>query len=133
MSIFRRLLGGNFGNLTFDVKNLDNLKQDERIKKMKNTYIEWTRRYIEKLQFENPGFIYKMQIDADDTIRSIFWTDARSRLDYKLYGEIISFDTTYSTNKYNMPFASIVGINGHGRTIVFGWALLQNEKADTFT
>lgn len=32
-----------------------------------------------------------------------------------------------------MPFAPIVGINGHGRTIVFGWALLQDESADTFT
>lgn len=54
-------------------------------------------------------------------------------MNYKLFGEIISFDTTYSTNKYNMPFAPITGLNGHGKTIVFGWALLQNETADTFT
>ena len=31
-----------------------------------------------------------------------------------------------------MHFAPIVGINGHGRTIVFGWALLQDETSDTF-
>lgn len=52
MSIFRKLRGGKYGNITFDVKNLDNLKQDERLKKKKNTDIEWTLRYIEKLQIE---------------------------------------------------------------------------------
>uniref|UniRef100_A0A0A8YT92 MULE transposase domain-containing protein n=1 Tax=Arundo donax TaxID=35708 RepID=A0A0A8YT92_ARUDO len=57
-------------------------------------------------------------------VRSIFWTDARSQLDYSLFGDFISFDTTYSTNKYNMPFAPLIGINGHSRNIVFGWALL---------
>jgi hypothetical protein len=73
-----------------------------------------------------------MQVDGAGAVRSIFWTDSRSRLDYQLYGDIISFDTTYSTNRYNMPFAPIIGINGLGRTIVFGWALLKDEKADTF-
>jgi hypothetical protein len=53
-------------------------------------------------------------------------------MDYKLFGEIICFDTTYSTNKYNMPFAPIIGINGNARTIVFGWALLKDQSADTF-
>lgn len=118
-------MGGKYGNITFDVKNLDNLKQDERLKKKKNTDIEWTLRYIEKLQIESPGFCYKMQTDSDNTVRSIFWTDARSRMNYKLFGEIISFHTTYSTNKYTMPFAPIIGLNGHGKTIVFGWALLH--------
>jgi hypothetical protein len=73
-----------------------------------------------------------MDVDGDGVARSIFWIDARSRLDYRIYGEIICFDTTYSTNKYNMPFAPIIGIDGHGRTIVFGWALLKNPKAETF-
>src|SRR4051812_27916823 len=75
-----------------------------------------------------------MQTDCDNTVRSIFWRDAaRSRMNYKLFGEIISFDTTYNMNKYNMPFAPLVGLNGHGKTIVFGWALLQNETVDTLT
>lgn len=53
-------------------------------------------------------------------------------MNYSLYGEYVSFDTTYSTNKYNMPFAPIVGVNGHGRTVVFGWALLEDQKAEMF-
>jgi len=73
-----------------------------------------------------------MRMDENNVVKSIFWTDAKARLNYSLYGEYVSFDTTYSTNKYNMPFAPIVGVNGHGRTIVFGWSLLEDQKAETF-
>lgn len=91
-----------------------------------------TLQYIEKLQIDTPNFCYKMQRDKENTVLSLFSRDARCRLNYRLFGEIISFDTTYNTNKYNMPFVPIVGINGHGRTIVFGWALLQDETSDSF-
>ena len=74
------------------------------MRKKENIDIEWTLQYIEKLQIDTPGFCYRMQRDTDNTVLSLFWTDARSRLNYRLFGEIISFDTTYSTNKYNMHF-----------------------------
>ena len=130
MTIFRRLKG-SFGNVMFGKKKMDNLKQADR-KMKQNTDIACTLKYMEKIQLEKPGFCCKMQVDSEGSVRSIFWTDGRSRLDYKLFGEIICFDTTYSTNKYNMPFAPIIGINGHGKTIVFGWALLKNQQTDTF-
>jgi hypothetical protein len=115
----------------FGKKNIDNLKQSER-KRKQNTDIACTLKYIERIQLTKPGFCCKMEVDGTGAVRSLFWTDGRSRMDYKIYGEFISFDTTYSTNKYNMPFAPILGINGHGKTIVFGWALLKDQRADTF-
>ena len=72
MSIFRKLCGGNFGNITFDVKKLDNLKQDER-EKRRNTDIEHTLDYIEKLQVDKPGFIYKAQRDSYNSILNLFF------------------------------------------------------------
>ncbi|XP_037434100.1 protein FAR1-RELATED SEQUENCE 5-like isoform X2 [Triticum dicoccoides] len=107
MSIFRKLSGGKLGNITFDVKKLDNLKQEDR-EKRRNTDIEHTLEYIEKLQIDKPGFVYKAQRNASNSMLSLFWTDSRSRLDYLLFGDIISFDTTFSTNKYNMPFARLL-------------------------
>ena len=38
------------------------------------------------------------------------------------------FDTTYNTNKYGMIFAHLIGVNHHCQTIVFGCALLSDEK-----
>jgi hypothetical protein len=42
------------------------------------------------------------------------------------------FDTKFCTNRYNMPFAPIVGINNHMPTVVFGYALLANETKEGF-
>jgi hypothetical protein len=53
-------------------------------------------------------------------------TDLVGRKNYELYGAYVSFDTTFSTNRYKMPFAPIVGVNNHGNTVVFVCVLLQN-------
>jgi hypothetical protein len=87
---------------------------------------------MDDLQIDKPGFQYIMRIDDDNTVRSLFWTDMQAKTDYVLYGDFISFDTTFGTNRYNMTFAPIVGINGHCKTIVFGWTLLENQKSKTF-
>ncbi|KAL6623021.1 hypothetical protein ACP70R_032900 [Stipagrostis hirtigluma subsp. patula] len=130
MAIFRELKG-SFKQISWTTKNLDNLQQKEK-RRSDNTDIENTLKYLNKFQMEHPGFYYTMKTDKDNTVQSIFWTDARSRMDYELYGDFVSFDTTFSTNRYNMPFAPIVGINGNGNNILFGCALLENQKADTF-
>lgn len=31
-----------------------------------------------------------------------------------------------------MQFTPIVGINNHGRTLVLGWTLLQDQQAETY-
>ncbi|XP_028120899.1 protein FAR-RED IMPAIRED RESPONSE 1-like [Camellia sinensis] len=58
--------------------------------------------------------------------------DAKSRVAYKAFGDVVSFDTTYLTNKYDMPFAPFVGVNHHGQSILFGCGLLCNENTETF-
>jgi hypothetical protein len=52
---------------------------------------------------------------------------------YEYFGEVITFDTTYLTNKYDMPVAPFVGVNHHGQSILLGCALLSNEDTKTFT
>ncbi|KAK1272213.1 Protein FAR1-RELATED SEQUENCE 5 [Acorus gramineus] len=37
-----------------------------------------------------------------------------SRALYESFSDVISFDSTYLTNKYDMPFAPFVGVNHHG-------------------
>ncbi|XP_041026948.1 protein FAR1-RELATED SEQUENCE 5-like [Juglans microcarpa x Juglans regia] len=57
---------------------------------------------------------------------------ARSRAMYESFGDVITFDTTYLTNAYKMPFAPFVGVNHHGQSILFGCGLISNEDAHTF-
>lgn len=62
----------------------------------------------------------------------MFWTDGRSTQLYEEYGEFVSFDTMYKTNKYNLPFAPFVGVTGHGSICIFACAFLGDETMETF-
>ncbi|KAL4381663.1 hypothetical protein AHAS_Ahas04G0156000 [Arachis hypogaea] len=59
--------------------------------------------------------------------------DARSRAAYEYFGDIVSFDTTYKTNRYDMPFGSFVGVNHHGNSVLLGCGLLTKENSGSFT
>ncbi|CAA0828586.1 Protein FAR1-RELATED SEQUENCE 5 [Striga hermonthica] len=60
------------------------------------------------------------------------FTNGRSRTAYEAFGNVITFDTTYLTNKYKMPFAPFVGVNHHGQSVLFGCGLLTNEGTESF-
>jgi zinc finger SWIM domain-containing protein 3 len=45
---------------------------------------------------------------------------------------VVSFDTTFQTNKFEMPFSPILGTNHHNQTIIFGCALIFNETIPSF-
>ncbi|XP_020415665.1 protein FAR1-RELATED SEQUENCE 8-like [Prunus persica] len=58
--------------------------------------------------------------------------DSRSRAAYEEFGDAITFDTTYLTNKYDMPFATFVGVNHHRHSILLGCGLISSEDTETF-
>ncbi|CAN1182107.1 Protein FAR1-RELATED SEQUENCE 5 [Linum perenne] len=62
----------------------------------------------------------------------MFWVDARSKVDYKHFGDVVCFDTTYRINGYGRPFAPFVGVNHLKQTIIFWAALLYDETITSF-
>uniref|UniRef100_A0A453LHM8 Uncharacterized protein n=1 Tax=Aegilops tauschii subsp. strangulata TaxID=200361 RepID=A0A453LHM8_AEGTS len=88
-------------------------------RELENSDVMEVQQYFENKQAESPGFCYSMEVYAKNKVRSVFWTDARSRIMYQEYGDCISFDTTFLTNKYNLPFAPFVGVSPHGKTYLF--------------
>jgi hypothetical protein len=84
------------------------------------------------MQEENPRFFYAIDLDDEDRIKNVFWVDAKGREDYQEFGDVISFDTTYITNKYKMPFAPFIGVNNHFQSRLLGCALLSDESMHTF-
>ncbi|WJX88171.1 hypothetical protein P8452_70284 [Trifolium repens] len=85
-----------------------------------------------KHESENPSFFYDFQMDVDDQITNIFWADAQMINDYGYFGDVITFDTTYKTNKDYRPLGVFVGLNNHRQTIIFGAALLYDETIPSF-
>ncbi|XP_059436803.1 protein FAR1-RELATED SEQUENCE 4-like [Corylus avellana] len=88
--------------------------------------------YFTRMREMNDGFYAVMDLDDDSRLRNVFWADARSRAAYKYFWDVVTFDTTYLTNIYKMPFASFVEVNHHGQSILFGAGLLSGEDTATF-
>ncbi|MED6173664.1 hypothetical protein PIB30_118558 [Stylosanthes scabra] len=88
--------------------------------------------YFKRMQGENPGFFYAIQLDEDNHMSNVFWADARSRSAYNHFGDAISLDTTFKVYQYKVPFVPFTGVNHHGQTILFGSALLLDDSEDSF-
>ncbi|XP_073363251.1 protein FAR-RED IMPAIRED RESPONSE 1-like [Aegilops tauschii subsp. strangulata] len=80
----------------------------------------------------NREFFCDMQLDESDRVKNIFWVNASCRGAYQDFGDCVMFDTTYKTNKYQMPLGVFVGTNNHLQTTFFGFALIRDEDADSF-
>ncbi|KAM0825043.1 hypothetical protein ACQ4PT_069821 [Festuca glaucescens] len=119
-------------NLTFREKDCRNFLEKERRLKLGSGDAEAVRDYFVKMQSENPNFFSVMDVDDESRLRNVFWADARSRAVYDSFNDVVTFDTTYLMNKYDMPFALFVGVNHHGQSVLLGCALLSNEDTPTF-
>jgi hypothetical protein len=55
--------------------------------------------YFSRMQKHNGGFYFVMDTDDDCRLRNVLWVDAQSRAVYDFFGDVITFDTTYLTNR----------------------------------
>ncbi|XP_057444618.1 protein FAR1-RELATED SEQUENCE 5-like [Lotus japonicus] len=122
----------NDGDSTFTNRDCWNYIRNVRRKNLDVGDAQAVFDYCKRKQVENSNFFYAIQCDEDSRMVNLFWMDARSRLSYQLFGDVITFDTTYKTNKYSMPFAPFVGLNNHSQSILYGCVLLQDESEASF-
>jgi hypothetical protein len=98
----------------------------------KFTDMQDTMEYFEQMKLQDKDFYYRYKLDDEDRVQYLFWVDGASRKAYKNYNDCISFDATYLTNKYKMPFAPFIGINNHGQSIQLGCGFLRNELTESY-
>lgn len=48
-------------------------------------------------------------MDLEEQITNVFWADAKMLIDYESFGDVISVDTTYCTNRAHRPLALFSG------------------------
>ncbi|RYR72708.1 hypothetical protein Ahy_A02g006926 isoform O [Arachis hypogaea] len=70
-------------------------------------------KYFLRMKEKNQNFFFELELEEDQSIKLAFWADARSRAAFEYFGDVISFDTTYNTNRYNLVCGSFVGVNHH--------------------
>ncbi|KAE8799348.1 hypothetical protein D1007_25276 [Hordeum vulgare] len=87
---------------------------------------------LSEMKANDPAFNYTVQVDEEGRIKTLMWVNGNSIDQYMCFRDAITFDTTYRTNLYDMPFGLFVGVNNHFQSIIFGEAMLRDEKEDTF-
>jgi zinc finger SWIM domain-containing protein 3 len=118
--------------LGYTKQDQKNYLHSKRQRELKYGELGGLLKYFEKKKQENFSFYYALQLDAEEQITNIFWADAQMIIDYKLFGDVVSFDTTYRTNKEYRPLAMFVGFNHHREVVIFGAALLYDETIESF-
>ncbi|XP_022858878.1 protein FAR1-RELATED SEQUENCE 5-like [Olea europaea var. sylvestris] len=115
---------GGYENMTYVERDCRNYIKRVRILRLGKGDAAALQSYFSKMQSQCSGFYFSMNLDDEGRLKNVFWADNRSRQAYKEFGDVVTFDTTYLMNKYNMSFTPFVGVNHHGQS-----TLLSCDKA----
>ncbi|KAK1404777.1 hypothetical protein POM88_004382 [Heracleum sosnowskyi] len=129
-SFMKELVGG-FANVGSTVRDFRNFSRDLK------QYVgeRDAQMIIEKFKVKKEScesFYYAYDLDTEGHLTKLFWADSIARRNYELYGDAVSFDATFDTNKYNMVFCPFTGVDKHDRCVTFGFALLSKEDIPHF-
>ena len=119
------------GQLPFFQRDIHNLYVKMRRKNAKNDAMDLLQ-FCKVAKEENSRFQYAFTTDEEHRLEHIFWSPTHCFDWYQKYGDVgflicfifYSFYITYKVNAYDMPFGTFVGVNNHGKTILFGCALI---------
>ncbi|XP_056695651.1 protein FAR1-RELATED SEQUENCE 8-like [Spinacia oleracea] len=124
---------GGLENVILTEKDIVHKVQERRRLKMEGGDANAMMNYFEGMQKGNDKFFHAHRLDVEGGLKDIMWVDARSRVAFNEFGEVVCFDATYLTNNYELPFCNFVGVNHHGQSLLLGCALLSHEDVDTFS
>uniref|UniRef100_A0A453IZ54 FAR1 domain-containing protein n=2 Tax=Aegilops tauschii subsp. strangulata TaxID=200361 RepID=A0A453IZ54_AEGTS len=84
-----------------------------------------------ELGSNDPEFSYVVEVDKESKIKTLLWTNGRSKMQYHNFGDVITFDTTYKTNLYDMPFGLFMGVQSF-QSIIMGGVMMREEPIESF-
>ncbi|XP_076937842.1 protein FAR1-RELATED SEQUENCE 5-like [Bidens hawaiensis] len=78
-------------------------------------------------------YSFEYDVNDDHELIRMFWADETSKSNYIAFGDIISFDATFKTNKYKMVFVPFTEIDNHCHSVTVGAGLLASETIESYT
>ncbi|CAA0815432.1 Putative protein FAR1-RELATED SEQUENCE 10 [Striga hermonthica] len=81
----------------------------------------------------DPYFVYDVALDENEKVENIAWSFGDSVRAYDVFGDVVYFDSTYRLVSYRMHFGAWLGISNHGKILLFGCVLLQDENPRAFS
>ncbi|XP_074373892.1 protein FAR1-RELATED SEQUENCE 5-like [Apium graveolens] len=124
---------GGVENLGFSNHDVRNVIRDIRRRVFDSGDTECGLLLLRELQENSFGnLFYRVDVDDENRVQGLVWVDPRSMNAYKNFGDVVTFDPTYRTNRYCMPFIPITGVNHHYQNILFGFALVRDETEASY-
>ena len=78
------------------------------------------------------SFYFDFDVDEDGALTRLFWADPIAIKNFILFGDPLSFDTTFNKNDYRMVFAPFTGMDNHKKCVSFGAGLIAKETTESF-
>src|SRR5688572_15504556 len=89
---------------------------------------------LKQYKEDDPDFFYITKIDPlTNEFEAAIWAFSEQRLNYSRFGDVVVFDNTYKTNRFEMPFGIFTGVNNYGQSTCFAGALISSESTESFT
>ncbi|XP_052622359.1 protein FAR1-RELATED SEQUENCE 5-like [Lactuca sativa] len=127
----RASLRGGYEFVKPKVVDYKNLRRDiNRVIVYKDAQMIVNTMNDRRAHYPNYSFEFNCQ---DDVLDCMFWADEMEKAYYAEFGDVISFDATFRTNKYRMVFVPFTAINHHKKSITVGSGLLSNERIESYS
>ncbi|QHO47387.1 Protein FAR1-RELATED SEQUENCE [Arachis hypogaea] len=120
---------GGPSNLGFSEKDVRNYISSTLLSTNVSADVKEMLNYYMRMKELNPNYFYAVNLNEDNKFMSAVWVDVRCRASYEYYGDVVSFDTTESTNRHGLPFAAFIGVNYHGKSTLLGCALVAVRRS----
>ncbi|GAU41659.1 hypothetical protein TSUD_272430 [Trifolium subterraneum] len=127
-------------NSTLKDRDPENTMSSKQVCNARYRYKAKIRAFMSEMQhlFKHLGdnkYFFKCRSLVDEGgeyLQDLFFAHSRSVSLLNSFPTVLLMDSTYKTNKYNMPLFEIVGFTSTERTYNVGFAWLTNEKEDNF-
>ncbi|XP_057529934.1 protein FAR-RED IMPAIRED RESPONSE 1-like [Amaranthus tricolor] len=89
--------------------------------------------FVKKKEISPSFFFFDFEVDDTKSLSKAIWADGISRRNYSLFGDSISVDATYGTNKYNQIFVPFTVLTIIKKCVTFAVGLISREDVSSYT
>ncbi|XP_019189246.1 PREDICTED: protein FAR1-RELATED SEQUENCE 5-like [Ipomoea nil] len=122
---------GSYSNVGATCVDFKNLKRDLMAYIVTSGAHIVVKKYVKKV-YNCPDYFFKYDVDSEDQLRRVFWADPISKENFIAFGDVVSFDATYGTNRYGMVLVPFTGVDNHKRGVTFAISLISREDVDSY-
>ncbi|XP_057803129.1 protein FAR1-RELATED SEQUENCE 5-like [Salvia miltiorrhiza] len=134
MSSFRmfREIMGSYDRIGCKGNDFKNFARDLKVHSKGSNAHMLLESFTNKQDLGN-GFRFFHDVDEENKLCRIIWADQTSIKNFSLFGEVVSYDATYNTNKHKLIFTPFTGKDNHGKCVSFGAALISHEDTESYS